>query len=159
MKKVLLCISLLVAGNMHADPMFFLLGQKNVNVEFNYEHTRVANIDSVDFADLKYAVKEKWERLFLHDLNEELEDNDIVFGDCSECVYTMWCNILSISANGTIIMDIRFVNTETLEERRKLKIQGHGGVFGSLVNLIGDGMSDCGENLGEYIEDKIDIDL
>jgi len=69
----------------------------------------------------------------------------------------MLCNVLYVSMNGTIIMDIRFINTETLEERGKLKIQGRGGMFGSFANLIGDGMSRCGENLGEYIDDKMDL--
>ena len=86
-----------------------------------------------------------------------MDDFEIKFGDHTEAVYTMLCNILYVSVNGTIIMDIRFINTETLEERRKLKIQGRGGVFGSFANLIGDGMSRCGENLGEYIEDKIEL--
>ena len=159
MKKFLLpCIlCILFAVNLLADPMYFLLSQKKVNVEFNYEHARVDNIDSTDFADLRHAVSCEWERLFLNELNDELDDHEITFGDHSEAVYTMLCNILYVSTNGTIIMDIRFINTETLEERRKLKIQGRGGVFGSFANLIGDGMSRCGENLGELIDDKMDL--
>lgn len=159
MKKFLLpCIMcMLFVSNLSADPMFFLLNQKKVNVEFNYEHARVDNIDSTDFADLRQAVSCEWERLFLNELNDELDDFEIKFGDHTEAVYTMLCNIQYVSVNGTIIMDIRFINTETLEECRKLKIQGRGGVFGSFANLIGDGMSRCGENLGEYIEDKIEL--
>ena len=159
MKKFLLpCIlCILFAVNLSADPMYFLLSQKKVNVEFNSEHARVDNIDSTDFADLRHAVSCEWERLFLNELNDELDDHEITFGDHSEAVYTMLCNILYVSTNGTIIMDIRFINTETLEERRKLKIQGRGGVFGSFANLIGDGMSRCGENLGELIDDKMDL--
>lgn len=159
MKKFLLpCIlCILFAVNLSADPMYFLLSQKKVNVEFNYEHARADNIDSTDFADLRHAVSCEWERLFLNELNDELDDHEITFGDHSEAVYTMLCNILYVSTNGTIIMDIRFINTETLEERRKLKIQGRGGVFGSFANLIGDGMSRCGENLGELIDDKMDL--
>lgn len=159
MKKFLLpCIlCILFAVNLSADPMYFLLSQKKVNVEFNYEHARADNIDSTDFADLRHAVSCEWERLFLNELNDELDDHEITFGDHSETVYTMLCNILYVSTNGTIIMDIRFINTETLEERRKLKIQGRGGVFGSFANLIGDGMSRCGENLGELIDDKMDL--
>ena len=106
---------------------------------------------------MRQAVSCEWERLFLNELNDELEDHEITFGDHSEVVYTMLCNILYVSINGTIIMDIRFINTETLEERTKLKIQGRGGVFGSFANLIGDGMSRCGENLGEVIDDKMDL--
>lgn len=161
MKKLLLpcMISVLSVNNLFADPMYFLLNHKNVNVEFNYEHARVDNIDSLDFMDLRQAVAYEWEKMFLEELNDEIDDNEILFGDYTEAVYTMFCNILYISMNGTIIMDIRFINTETLEERRKFKIQGRGGVFGSFANLIGDGMSRCGENLGEYIEDKIDVDL
>lgn len=159
MKKFLLpcIISMLFVGDLLADPMYFLLNQKKVNVEFNYDHARVDNIDSTDFADLRQAVSCEWERLFLNELNDELEDHEITFGDHSEVVYTMLCNILYVSINGTIIMDIRFINTETLEERTKLKIQGRGGVFGSFANLIGDGMSRCGENLGEVIDDKMDL--
>ena len=159
MKKFLLpcIICMLFVGDLWADPMYFLLNQKKVNVEFNYDHARVDNIDSTDFADLRQAVSCEWERLFLNGLNDELEDHEITFGDHSEVVYTMLCNILYVSTNGTIIMDIRFINTETLEERRKLKIQGRGGVFGSFANLIGDGMSRCGENLGELIDDKMDL--
>ena len=159
MKKFLLpCIMcMLFVGDLLAEPMYFLLNQKKVNVEFNYDHVRVDNIDSTDFADLRQAVSCEWERLFLNELNDELEDPEITFGDHSEVVYTMLCNILYVSINGTIIMDIRFINTETLEERTKLKIQGRGGVFGSFANLIGDGMSRCGENLGEVIDDKMDL--
>ena len=159
MKKFLLpcIICMLFVGDLWADPMYFLLNQKKVNVEFNYDHARVDNIDSTDFADLRQAVSCEWERLFLNELNDELEDHEITFGDHSEVVYTMLCNILYVSINGTIIMDIRFINTETLEERTKLKIQGRGGVFGSFANLIGDGMSRCGENLGEVIDDKMDL--
>ena len=159
MKKFLLpCIfCILFVANLSADPMYFLLSQKKVNVEFNYEHARVDNIDSTDFADLRHAVSCEWERLFLNELNDELDDHEISFGNHSEAIYTMLCNVLYVSMNGTIIMDIRFINTETLEERGKLKIQGRGGMFGSFANLIGDGMSRCGENLGEYIDDKMDL--
>ena len=159
MKKLLLpcIICMLFVGDLCADPLYFLLNQQKVNVEFNYEHARVDNIDSIDFADLHQAVSCEWERLFLYELNEELDDHEIVFGNHVEAIYTMLCNVLYVSMNGTIIMDIRFINTETLEERGKLKIQGRGGMFGSFANLIGDGMSRCGENLGEYIDDKMDL--
>ena len=91
MKKFLLpCIMcMLLVGDLLADPMYFLLTQKKVNVEFNYDHARVDNIDSTDFADLRQAVSCEWERLFLNELNDELDDFEIKFGDHTEAVYTM----------------------------------------------------------------------
>ena len=140
-----------------AEPMYFLLGQSNINVEFNYEHTKLVSISYQNFIALKNAVGVEWENLFLEELNDELEDEDMIFGDFPESPYLMLCHVVSISDNGTIRLDIRFINTNTLEERMKLVITGRGGMYGSFSNLIGDGMSRCGENLGDYIDEHLDL--
>ena len=87
MKKLLLpcIICMLFVGDLCADPLYFLLNQQKVNVEFNYEHARVDNIDSTDFADLHQAVSCEWERLFLYELNEELDD--CVWKSCRSYIY------------------------------------------------------------------------
>ena len=93
-----------------AEPMYFLLGQSNINVEFNYEHTKLVSISYQNFIALKNAVGAEWENLFLEELNDELEDEDMIFGDFPESPYLMLCHVVSISDNGTIRLDIRFIN-------------------------------------------------
>lgn len=157
MNKIIAIIMLVLPMTLAANPMYFLLGEKQVNVEFDYSSTIVENLDNRDFQELQLAVGTEWERLFLHELNAEVEDLEVKFGDYPESVYTVLCIILSVSLNGTTKMDVRFINTETLEERAKLIVYGRGGVFGSFANLFGDGMSRCGERLGEIIEDKLEL--
>lgn len=158
MNKIISIIMLVLPITLNANPMYFLLGKKQVNVEFDYTSTVVENLDLRDFQDLQSSVGVKWEQLFLDELNDEIDDDlEIKFGDYPESSYTMLCIVLSVSLNGTTKMDVRFINTETLEERSKMIIYGHGGIFGSFVNLVGDGMSRCGERLGEIIEEKLEL--
>ena len=158
MNKIISIIMLVLPITLNANPMYFLLGKKQVNVEFDYTSTVVENLDLRDFQDLQSSVGVKWEQLFLDELNDEIEDDlEIKFGDYPESSYTMLCIVLSVSLNGTTKMDVRFINTETLEERSKMIIYGHGGIFGSFANLVGDGMSRCGERLGEIIEEKLEL--
>ena len=158
MNKIISIIMLVLPITLNANPMYFLLGKKQVNVEFDYTNTVVENLELRDFQDLQSVKGIEWERLFLEELNDEIDDDiDIQFGDYPESSYTMLCIVLSESLNGTTKMDVRFINTETLEERAKMIVYGHGGIFGSFANLVGDGMSRCGERLGEILEEKLEL--
>lgn len=134
-----------------AEPMYFLFGKDNINVQFDFSNAVVEGMSVRDFQDLSKVAELMWVRLFLDELNDEVDGDKLHFGEYPESSFTLLCNVISISANGSTQLDVRFVDTDTLEERKKLKIYGRGGIFGSFANLIGDAMQRCGETLGEEI--------
>lgn len=158
MRKFLVLIFLLVGiCQSYADPMFFLLGKGNINLELDFSNTIVDDMQKRDFEDLTKAAEMMWYRLLIDELNEEVDEDNLIFGDFSDSSFTVLCHVVSISVNGSTQLDVRFVDTETLEERKKVQINGRGGVFGSFANLVGDAMKRCGENLGELIHDGLTL--
>lgn len=158
MKKILsIIIYCVCALTAYADPMFFLVGKGNVNVQFDFSNTIVEGMQTRDFEDLTKAAEMMWYRLFVDELNDEVDDDHLVFGDYPDASFIILCHVVSISINGSTQMDVRFVDTETLEERKKLQIYGRGGIFGSFPNLVGDAMKRCGEDLGERIHDGVKL--
>lgn len=153
MKRFLVAILLsgLTALPLLAEPMYFLFGKEEINVQFDFSNAVVEGMSVRDFQDLSKVAELMWVRLFLDELNDEVDGDKMHFGDHPESSFTVLCNVISISANGSTQLDVRFIDTETLEERKKLKIYGRGGIFGSFANLIGDAMKRCGETLGEEV--------
>lgn len=140
-----------------ADPMYFLFGKDKINVQFDFSNTVVEGMSVRDFQDLSKVAELMWVRLFMDELNEEVEDDKLVFGDYPESSFMILCHVVSISTNGSTQLDVRFIDTETLEERKKIMIYGRGGIFGSFANLVGDAMKRCGENLGEIVHDGMKL--
>jgi hypothetical protein len=58
-------------------------------------------------------------------------------------------NILSVDTNGNTRAAVEFVGVN--EPSKTIAMRGDGGIFGTWLNLFGDGMESLGENIVEFI--------
>lgn len=163
MKKVVILFILSILGiNAYAqryENFYFLYGQKQINIEFDYTWTEIKSVSDTVKKDMIEVFSPIWNDCFLKGLNEELEDNDVEIGYFPNANFTIFIQILSIGNTGATKATAIIFNTETLEERCAIDIFGRGGMFGSFPNLIKDGIENCGEDLGDIIEDIYDLNL
>lgn len=163
MKKVVILFILSILGiNAYAqryENFYFLYGQKQINIEFDYTWTEIKSVSDTVKKDMIEVFSPIWNDCFLKELNEELEDNDVEIGYFPNANFTIFIQILSIGNTGATKATAIIFNTETLEERCAIDIFGRGGMFGSFPNLIKDGIENCGEDLGDIIEDIYDLNL
>ena len=163
MKKVVILFILSILGiNAYAqryENFYFLYGQKQINIEFDYTWTEIKSVSDTVKKDMIEVFSPIWNDCFLKELNEELKDNDVEIGYFPNANFTIFIQILSIGNTGATKATAIIFNTETLEERCAIDIFGRGGMFGSFPNLIKDGIENCGEDLGDIIEDIYDLNL
>lgn len=162
MKNLLLLLLFFMGTNIYSqryENFYFLYGQEKINIEFDYTWTEIKSVSDTVKKDMIEVFSPIWNDCFLKELNAELDDNNIKVGYFQDATYTIFIQILSFGNTGATKATARVVNTETLEERCIIDIYGRGGIFGSFPNLIKDGMENCGEDLGDIIEDIYDLDL
>jgi hypothetical protein len=60
-------------------------------------------------------------------------------------------NIRSVESNGNTRAVVEFIGAANDEIPKAIGMRGEGGVFGTWLNLFGDGMESLGENIVKYI--------
>lgn len=74
-----------------------------------------------------------------------------MIGSKIEADYKAVMDVLQITNKGTVYADVVFTAKDDDTKLCVIRIVGKGGTFGTTLNLIGDGMNNCGKQLGKIL--------
>lgn len=140
MKKLLLMAALIAAACS-------LQARERIQLVFDYQ-------DGI-YQGYTYATIQQMEEDFLKDqLRYEGRFRDGLANEFTGLIYTpdeinpeepiLLVKILQVDRKGTVLAEVSF-------KEKTVDFKGKGGVFGSWLNLFGDGMKSLGENIGIWL--------
>ncbi len=148
----------LTACQHNNESLSFLIGENTIAVDFDY--TAVTYGDNTVKANYEKALpnyQEPWERQFMAELNDELEDVFIrayPVGSASNANYTFVIRIDEVTDKGVLkatAIAYDSINTQvSVVDLKAAREYEH-----SFVERVGDTMEDLGDNLGRQI--RIDL--
>lgn len=176
--KNLVCLSVLfflvinVFGQkIESGSLACLKGESHLNMMLDFSQSRIDGLSEQDFI-WKMSVNDSrgtgWEeywknecyRVFLGKFClsafEETQEVGLRLGTFPDAKYTAIFQLQTVDNDGEVYGIIRIEETETgKEEAVIVKVNGDGGRWGSIENLIGDSMERAGEKVGKFIRKNI----
>ncbi len=161
-----ICTGLNYAKKPDVD-LSFLKKQNQLNCIIDFSNVTLNNTapEGDFYHDVFVAQFEEWkkklnedemyyQKRFFSGVINEFESRRMAFGNIPSAEYTVRVLIDKTTANGDIDATFVFSHTATEEEICKFQLHGGGGKFGSMMNLVGDGMRELGENFGKLLRKK-----
>ncbi len=153
MKRFMLLASLLMAltaanANCSKHRFYFLIGQPQVNIEFNYDQVQ---FDKGVPSDALTNFRELWETAFIRALNNRLVEAPIVIMPDAESNYTFRITPTEATKHGFR----RTLVTVFAEDGRPMKmveLRTSPNYHIKLVDRYVDSMEDMGKRLGKMID-------
>ncbi len=156
MKRLLIfasLITMLTTGATAAprNTFYFLIGQQNINIEFKYDNVRFnTGMTDTELTNFRNAYQPQWEKAFIHELNDELEDFQMIVQRNPNATYTIQVIPTQTSSYGFTHATIQIIDkqgavihTIQLKERAERE---H-----SIIESYIDSMQELGEQLGNII--------
>ncbi len=159
MKRLFFVASLLMALTAtQAAPkhtFYFLVGQPQVNVEFNYDQVRFdTGMSATELANFRNAYQATWESLFVRELNEELEDRRLSARQNAKTDYTIRVTPTKATKHGFLRATITFLDKQGAAVKT-LEIRTDKDHHYSLSESYIDSMKELGEELGDIMEEGL----
>ena len=165
--SLLLCIGIYAAKKPKVD-LSFMNNQSKLNciVDFSGISLNFKEEEGNDsFNDLQRERFTEWQKTlesdesyylkrFYSGVRDELDPKILALGNFPEAEYSALVTIKSTTVKGDIDAAIIFINTLSNDTIYSFELRGDGGTFGSMMNLVGDGMRELGENFGELLRKK-----
>ncbi len=159
MKRLLLlcatCLALTASCAAPKHYFYFLTGQSNVNVEFDYKQVRFDTpMNASELDNFRKAHQATWENIFIRELNEELEDVRIVAQQNTPANYTIQVTPTKATKHGFLRATVTFLDKEGTV-LKTLDIRGEKERNRGLTESYMHSMKELGEELGDIIDDGI----
>ena len=164
---LLLAASNVYCQKLESGSLSYLKGESQLNVIIDFSQSRIDGLSEQDFIwkmSLQDSRGTGWEDYLKNDCNrlffgkfclsayEETQEIGLKLGSFPEAKYTAILQLQTIDDDGEINGKIRIIETETEKEVAVImKVNGDGGRWGSIENLIGDSMECAGEKIGRFI--------
>ncbi len=153
MKRFMLLASLLMAltaanANCSKHRFYFLIGQPQVNIEFNYDQVK---LDKTFPTDNLANFRELWEMAFIRELNNRLEEAPFVLMPGAESDYTFRITPTEATKYGFR----RVLVTVFDEDGRPMKmveLRTSPNYHIKVIDRYVDSMEDMGKRLGKMID-------
>ena len=142
----------IVKGNLK-----FLKGETMLHCEFDYSETSMLGYSKAEFDEWKETLGQDssyYAKRFFNGIIDELGRRFLVIGNYPRAKYQMIVHVLQIADNGDINAVCEFSLMGETDPLCTMLLKGSGGHIGSILSLIGDGMNDMGENLGDVLRKK-----
>ncbi len=156
MKRLLmlssLCLVLVAAYAAPRNTFYFLHGQKQVNVVFNYDNLRFdISLSPTELTSFRNAYQAIWEQAFVRELTDELEETGITATqNAPELPYTIVVHPTKASRFGFTQADVQIRNAKGVV--KNLSIRGEKDFEHSLRETYVDSMEELGGELGDILE-------
>lgn len=166
---VSLCL-LLFCQNIQAQKikkgdLDFLKNQKEIHLVFDWSNVIIDNKTEEDFVDIKAInSREDWKNEWYTTIKKGfelkfkaatngifIETLDMKVGDYPNANVTALIKLQRIDSDGEVYASVIFSNNNSDEPIITVKINGDGGMWGTVENLFGDGFTKAGISLGKII--------
>lgn len=145
----------------------FLKGEKELEINFDYSKMLIMNNTEEDFLYLKTDQKgEEWRVYWNKEVKKSLKFDFVSefngksalhasYKDNPKANYIATVYILTVDSNGKTGSEVVFTQRGSGTILAKIKLNGNGGRFGTLENLMGDAYKRSGENLAKFLRKSI----
>ncbi len=148
-----LCTVLAAVQAAPHHTFYFLIGQPQVNVEFNYDQVRFeTGMTAAELANFRKAYQGTWESLFVRELNEELEDARITARQNAVADYTIRVTPTKATKHGFLRATVTFLDKQNAVVKT-LEIRTDKDHHHTLTESYLDSMKELGEELGDIMEE------
>ncbi len=157
MKRLFFVASLLMALTAaEAAPkhtFYFLVGQQQVNVEFNYDKVRFEiGMSPTELSSFRKAYEGTWESLFVRELNEELQEVHLTAHQHAKTDYTIRVTPTKATQYGFLRATVSFLDKNGAVVKT-VDIRTDKDHHYSLTESYIDSMKELGEELGDLMEE------
>lgn len=158
MKKFFaILMTMCIGAALHAQSMSFLKNESKISMRLNYSEANIAGFTEATILSLE----EDWNKdqpVLFAKLTDEYNDKmkkKLPAGMFSDANYVIEVRPTDIRKNGTITFYFVILSNGGEEMYRSGNLKGKGGTFGSLLNLIGDGMRSTGEEIAKVVAKEL----
>lgn len=135
-----------------------LAEESSINVVVNFRDAVIRGMDEEKYAE----VEENWDKErheivddFVEKMNDSMESCGLRASLKSETNVTLTFNVQTIDVRGAIVGKVEFTKVGEEAPFCIVSVQVRGGIAGSHLSLIGDGMDNAGEKIGHLIERRL----
>lgn len=163
MKKLgaIVLMSLVAAGSyaqkLAEGSLEALKGESRINVEMNYTNAVLKGMSFKEYV----AQEENWDKgvkeiqgKFVEEFNKSSKGK-ITAGSFENAKYTLRIDAIKVEKRGATTADAYIVDAEGKTVAKITKVEGDGGAWGTHLNLMGDGATNMGAQLGKFLKSKI----
>lgn len=167
---LVLFMSLSVAGygqKLIGGSLNFLKGEKELEINFDYSKMYILNTTEEDFLYLKTEQRgEDWRVYWNEEVKKSLKNKFVSefnetstlrasYKDNPQANYTATVYILTVDSDGKTGSEVVFTQRGSGTILAKIKLDGNGGRFGTLENLMGDAYKRSGKSLAKFLQKSI----
>lgn len=145
----------LSANDPDDDKLEFLKTNTVVNVKVDFTNADVEHFTSDQFAAYAESHIDTVTTLFLKEMNKKLQGHNISFDSDGQTNYLFLVQVMSVEEDGASRAIVVVVDMNSVSQLTTFKIRAHGGIFGGFDQLFLEGMARLGENLGDYVLEKL----
>lgn len=155
MKKLNLFTLLLVAqiSLAQSSDLSLLKEEKRINLQFDYSSANINGHTEEEFAKIEadwYKDRPRYEGRFRSDFANTIKPKNVMLGDFADSKFTMKIVVEQVQKNGTVNATVEVLEGKNVVA--KTEMTGKGGVFGTFLNLFGDGLGDLGKNIAKILK-------
>lgn len=156
----LLCISCCLytsAQKIEKGNLDTLKNQNELQFEINYSQVSICGQNEEQFAQTEkdwYLDRPRYEGRLYEGINNYLTNNYFIVSNTIHSKYKATLYPILIDRKGNIKSRLEIVDTTTNNMVCIVSIYGEGGTFGTMLNLIGDGMQSTGKQIGLLLSPK-----
>ncbi len=157
MKKILLMLTaamLTLTACQQKESFDFLLGEKNISVDFNYDYVTFKDTEAQNLYTQAFDSKHvAWEDAFIYELNDDLEDVFIRAQRyaATDSNYLFNVEINDVSTKGFTKATVRVLDKHG-KEQQTLTIKAAKDFGSSFIESIFDTLEDLADDLGDHIK-------
>ena len=179
MKKLLLSVFLFLGllSITHAQKILegsfeFTANLKEVNIVIDYKDVIVDGKNEESFVVQKTFEEdegEEWrnywnnkvKKLFMYKFcsaiseNEDIKSLGVLIGDYPNALYTATFVLNRVDGDGELYGNVVFTENSSKKILAIVKLNGDGGHWGSIENLMGDAFEKAGKRFGQFLSDRI----
>lgn len=138
------------------DVFAFLKTTTHVNVKIDFSNADVENYSADEFARFSESHYDTVMVHFLYEMNKKFAGKNIAFGQNENTTYLFLVQVNSIEEDGAVRANTLVIDLNTVSQLCSFKVKAHGGVFGDFDQLFVEGMARLGENIADYVLEKIE---
>lgn len=147
--------------------MNFLKGEKELEINFDYSKMYILNTTEEDFLYLKTEQRgEDWRVYWNEEVKKSLKNKFVSefnetstlhasYKDNPQANYIATVYILTVDSDGKTGSEVVFTQRGSGTILAKIKLDGNGGRFGTLENLMGDAYKRSGKSLAKFLQKSI----
>lgn len=144
----------LQAQQIRQGSLTFLKDQTRLQFDIDFTQANIIGMSEKEYSAYEtdwLKDRPRYTGRFYNALENQLEGKYFLIGRQPDATYKAVMQVEQINRDGTVYATIVFTPKDSDQVLCTVTLIGKGGTFGTHLNLIGDGMQNCGKQLGKLL--------